>query len=295
MVAEFADALTRAVEASGLSLERIQHHLESRGVQVSLSTLSYWRRGRSRPERPESLHAVAVLEEVLRLEPGALTAQLGDRRPRGRWIERVAALEGIWQEAALDLGRAIARVDHLTAAPAKYLVVRDLTVIGADRREVEMRSSAVIEAFEDGVDRILVSKTADDTDHSPGEIIASKSCRIGRVRRDEVNKLVVAEVILDRVLRSGDTALVDLRMTTDPGADSVSADRTFVRALREYVLEVEFHPDAVPVRCNSFYRTEPGAPDVDTGELWIGTTASAHIVVHEAQAGYVYGIKWEWE
>ena len=52
---EFAEALSRAVEASGLSLERIQHHLELRGVQVSLSTLSYWRRGRSRPERPESL------------------------------------------------------------------------------------------------------------------------------------------------------------------------------------------------------------------------------------------------
>lgn len=294
-MAEFADALSRALEASGLSLERIQRHLESRGVQVSLSTLSYWRRGRSRPERPESLQAVAVLEEVLRLEPGALTGRLGDKRPRGRWVERVAALEGIWQEAALDLGRAITRVDHLTAAPAKYLAVRDVTVVGPDRREVEIRSSAVIEAFEDGVDRILVSKTADETDRSPGEITALRSCRIGRVRRDEENKLIVAEVILDRVLRAGDTALVDLRMITDPGADSFSADRTFVRALREYVLEVEFHPDAVPVRCNSFYRTEPGAPDVDTGELWIGTTASAHVVVHEALASHVYGIRWEWE
>ncbi|MDX8055189.1 hypothetical protein SK571_37945 [Lentzea sp. BCCO 10_0798] len=292
---DFAEALAKAVEASGLSLERIQRHLELRGVQVSLSTLSYWRRGRSRPERPESLHAVAVLEEVLRLAPGDLTGQLGDKRPRGRWIERAAALEGIWQEAAIDLGRAIARVDRLTAAPAKYLVVRDLTVIGPDRREVEMRTSSVIEAFEDGVDRILVAKTADETDRSPGDIVAQKSCRVGRVRRDSEHKLIVAEVILDRVLRAGDTALVDVRMISDPGADSVSADRTFVRALREYVLEVEFHPDAVPVRCHGFSRSEPGAPDVDTGELWIGTTASTHLVVREAQAGYVYGIKWEWE
>ncbi|MET9224726.1 hypothetical protein [Lentzea sp. NPDC003310] len=294
-MAGFADELTRAVEASGLSLERIQHHLEARGVQVSLSTLSYWRRGRSRPERPESLHAVAVLEEVLGVDPGTLTGQLGERRPRGRWVERVAALEGIWQEAALDLGRAISRVDQLTAAPAKYLAVRDLVVIGPDRREVEMRSSAVIEAFDDGVDRILVSKTADETDLSAGDIIALKSCRIGRVRRDEENKLIVAEVILDRVLRAGDTALIDLRMTASPGADSSSADRTFVRALREYVLEVEFHPDAVPVRCTSFTRSAPDAPVVGTGELWIGTTASTHMVVHEAQAGHVHGIRWEWE
>ncbi|MGW6932790.1 hypothetical protein ACWGE0_22230 [Lentzea sp. NPDC054927] len=292
---EFAEALAKAVEASGLSLERIQHHLELRGVQVSLSTLSYWRRGRSRPERPESLVAVAALEEILKLAPGALTGSLGDKRPRGRWVERAAALEGIWQEAAIDLGRELARVDKLLPYPAKYLTVRDVAVIGPDRREIEMRTSSVIEAFEDGVDRILVARTADDTDHSPGEIFAQKSCRIGRVRSDADNKLIVAEVILDRVLRAGETALVDLRYTSDPGADSVSADRRFVRAQRDYVLEVEFHPGAVPARCHSFMRTEPGAPDVETGELWIGTTASAHLVVREAQAGVVYGIKWEWE
>jgi hypothetical protein len=54
-VVDFAEALTKAVDRSGLSLERIQHHLAARGMQVSISTLSYWRRGRSRPERPESL------------------------------------------------------------------------------------------------------------------------------------------------------------------------------------------------------------------------------------------------
>ncbi|SFR10740.1 hypothetical protein SAMN04488564_103460 [Lentzea waywayandensis] len=292
---EFAEALAKAVEASGLSLERIQHHLELRGVQVSLSTLSYWRRGRSRPERPESLQAVAALEEILRLEPGTLTGSLGDKRPRGRWVERAAALEGIWQEAAVDLGRAINRVDRLLASPAKYISLRDVVVIGSDRREIEMRTSSVIEAFEDGVDRLLVAKVAEDTDLSTGDIVAEKSCRVGRVRRDDENNLLVAEVILDRVLRAGDTALVDLRMIADPGADSVSADRTFIRTLRDYVLEVEFHPDAVPVRCHGFTRSEKGAPAVDTGELWIGTTASAHLVVHEAQAGSVHGIKWEWE
>src|SRR5689334_9350100 len=114
---DFAEALAKAVEASGLSLERIQHHLELRGVQVSLSTLSYWRRGRSRPERPESLQAVAALEEILKLTPGTLTGSLGDKRPRGRWVERAAALEGIWQAAAIDLGRAIAEVDRLLPSP----------------------------------------------------------------------------------------------------------------------------------------------------------------------------------
>ncbi|MEV6242329.1 hypothetical protein [Lentzea sp. NPDC051838] len=291
---EFAEALTRAVEASGLSLERIQHHLEQRGVQVSLSTLSYWRRGRSRPERPESLVAVAALEEILRLEPGTLTGSLGDRRPRGRWVERAAALEPIWQEAAIDLGREIARVDQLLPAPARYLSARDVQVIGPDRREVEMRSTSVVEAFEDGVDRILVARVADSTDRTAGEIHAEKSCRIGRVRRDAEHKLLVAEVVFDRVLRAGETALVDLRFESDPGAPSSSADRRFVRPLRDYVLEVEFHPDAVPVRCYGFTRTDPEAPHVETGDLWIGTTAATHLLVRDARPG-IHGIMWEWE
>ncbi|ANZ37941.1 hypothetical protein BBK82_19655 [Lentzea guizhouensis] len=294
-MSDFAEALTMAVEASGLSLERIRRHLELRGLQVSLSTLSYWRRGRSRPERPESLQAVAALEEVLRLAPGELMTKLGDRRPRGRWLERTAALEGIWQDAAIDLGRTISRVERLLPVPAKYLTVRDVVVIGPDRREVELRSSAVLEAFEDGVDRILLAKTADDTDHSPGEIIAMKSCRVGRVRTDEENRLLVAEIILDRVLRAGQTALVDLSFVSDPGADSHSADRRFVRPLRHYVLEVEFHPDAVPVRCHGFTCSDPAGPEVDTGDLWVGTTASTHLVVHDAQPGITYGIRWEWE
>ena len=63
MAEDFGNALTRAVEAGGLSLERIRHHLARRGAQVSVSTVSYWRRGRSRLERPESLKVVKLLEE----------------------------------------------------------------------------------------------------------------------------------------------------------------------------------------------------------------------------------------
>ncbi|WP_052684683.1 hypothetical protein [Lentzea aerocolonigenes] len=291
---EFAEALAKAVEASGLSLERIQHHLELRGVQVSLSTLSYWRRGRSRPERPESMQAVAALEEILKLAPGELSGKLGGKRPRGRWVERAAALEGIWQEELIDLGRAIAKADRLLPHPARTLRQRDVVVIGPDRRAIEFRSSSVIEAFEDGVDRILVGRTADDTDRSAGGIHAEKTCRIGRIRTDEKNRLIIAEVILDRVLRAGDTALVDVRFTYDPGADSGSEDRRFIRATQDYVLEVEFHPEAIPVRCYSFTQTEPDAPVVETGDLWIGTTAATHLVVRDVQPG-VYGVKWEWE
>ena len=80
----FADLLNVAVEASGLTLYAIQRQLALSGVNVSVTTLSYWRRGRSRPERAASLRAVPLLEELLGLPDQALSGRLGSPRPRGR-------------------------------------------------------------------------------------------------------------------------------------------------------------------------------------------------------------------
>ena len=82
----FHRGLALAVEVSGLSLQRLQHRLAEAGVHLSTTTLSYWRTGRSRPERPDSLRGVQVLERVLSLPAGALVGLLGPRRPRGRWV-----------------------------------------------------------------------------------------------------------------------------------------------------------------------------------------------------------------
>lgn len=62
----FSATLHLAIEASGLTLEQVRQELAARGAFVSMATLSYWRRGLSRPERPESLLAVASLVRGLR-------------------------------------------------------------------------------------------------------------------------------------------------------------------------------------------------------------------------------------
>src|SRR5262245_60663045 len=82
----FSAVLHLAIEASMLRLEEIQERLAAQGISVSLTTLSYWRRGRSRPERPESMRAVRLLEDILGLPAESLISQLGPRRPRGRWL-----------------------------------------------------------------------------------------------------------------------------------------------------------------------------------------------------------------
>ena len=293
-VVDFAEVLTKAVDNSGLSLERIQHHLAARGMQVSLSTLSYWRRGRSRPERPESLKVVTALEELLNLGEGHLTDRLGDKRPRGRWVGQALSLEDIWDSRATDLGEVMARVARLAPTPSTYLGVRDRQVIGPDRREVEMRCTGLIQALEDGVDRFLAIQAADATDLGVGTIEALAPCRLGRVRTEDASGFLVAEIVFDRVLRAGETAIVDYTITSRPGADSEVYDRRFLRPVHDYVLQIDFHPDAVPVRCYSFTQPSLQEPEVVLDELWIGTTASTHISVRNSRPG-IYGVRWEWE
>ncbi|MFC7616236.1 hypothetical protein ACFQV2_24925 [Actinokineospora soli] len=86
----FEVALDAAIEASGLTLERLRSRLADCGVTVSRTAISYWRTGRSRPERDESLAALAGLEQVLGLPSASLVALLGGRRPRGRTPGRQA-------------------------------------------------------------------------------------------------------------------------------------------------------------------------------------------------------------
>ena len=49
--AAFETLLSEAMDRRGLSLGRIRYHLRLRGHDLSVATLSYWRRGLSRPTR----------------------------------------------------------------------------------------------------------------------------------------------------------------------------------------------------------------------------------------------------
>ncbi|KAA2261714.1 hypothetical protein F0L68_15840 [Solihabitans fulvus] len=287
----FAQALQAAVARSGLGLERIRHRLRQRDVSVGVTTLSSWQRGRCRPERPESLRAVRVLEEVLLLPPDSLVSLLGPPRPRGRrTIDAPPALdlEAVWEDR-IPLRRLLAAMGGDWYRDVEPVVAHDRFYIGADRAEYAVRTTIVVRAEVDHASRYLALLRADDP-RCPPEPVAVAYGSIGRVEAHESTGWLAVEILLDRTLRAGEQTVLEIAMRCPPGGrPTVRCERRFRTAAREHVLQVHFDPAALPARC--FRLTE----DPRRGEeLPIGSSHTAQAIAFDLDAG-AHGITWEWE
>ncbi|WP_344659267.1 helix-turn-helix transcriptional regulator [Catenulispora subtropica] len=294
----FSAVLHLAIEASGLTLDEVRTRLVGQGANVSMATLSYWRRGRSRPERPESLRVVHALEKILDLPADGLISQLGPKRPRGRWLARpvgsmdpTAAYGG-----SPGLGELLDEVGTPVHNGMVRLAVHDLYLVGAAREELSVSTRLVVRSHVDRVSRLPVMYRQYEPDGRPPPVVrAVRGCRVGRLRSDPDSGFLVGEVVLDRVLGVGETAVVEWEATgvSRPGVDTDFYHRVFPAHVGEYVLQVQFSPEAFPARCSSYTRRTETAPDRTSQEVWVGTTGLAHVVTLDVQPGVV-GLRWEW-
>ncbi|MCM2421191.1 MULTISPECIES: hypothetical protein [unclassified Streptomyces] len=292
----FEAALDAAVRASGLSMERIRHRLDTRGVQVSVTTLSYWRRGRSRPERPQSRQAVRLLEELLALPSDSLVSLLGPQRPRGRWVNRPPAnldAARLWQEYE-SLPGLLGEMGSTDDGLAR-LAVHDRYEIDANGCERTWTTTMVLRAERERVDRCMIITRGDDPARELPVLTGVRNARPGRVRIDGSVPLVVAELLLDRVLGKGETEVVEYtyRMPT-VGARTTECGRGFPVPVRLYTLEVQFHPDAVPFRSHRCVGTTGGGPLPAVEPVWISASGRALFSVEDPQPGF-QALRWEWE
>ncbi|GAB3924921.1 hypothetical protein GCM10029976_017420 [Kribbella albertanoniae] len=290
----FPAALHLAIEVSGLTLEEIRDWLGERGAHLSIATLSYWRRGRSRPERAASLLAVRLLEELLELPPNALMSLLGPRRIRGRWIGHVPG------SVAPQLLFADSRPDTLmrTVGVPQQGRLRRVSVhvtveLGADRMVERIRMRELVRAAAHRVSQLGVLYFAEERPDSPPELTAVANARIGQVETDRVAGLVVAELILDRVLEVGEPALIEYEWRFAPGTLMLNYEHRFVEPIREYVLQTRFAPGVVPAHCHRYDRRTVAAPEGNHTELWIGGADSALIAETDVPSGIV-GMRWSW-
>ncbi|MFG2193476.1 hypothetical protein [Streptomyces sp. NPDC048639] len=291
----FEAALDSAIRASGLSLDRIQHRLALRGVEVSVTTLSYWRRGRSRPERPRSRQAVRLLEELLEVPTDALVSLIGPQRPRGRWTNReldVLETARLWQgyESLPGLlGDMASADDGLTR-----LAAHDRFELDANGAESGCRTTLVLRAERERVDRCLIITRGDDPARGLPELSDVRNARPGRVRADLAVPIAATELFLDQVLAEGETSVIEYRLTyRKTGAPSHECGRGFRATASLYTLEVAFDQAAVPVRCHRCAGPSVMAPLPSVDPVWISSSGRTHLVVQNPAPGF-HSMRWEW-
>ncbi|MFB9902831.1 hypothetical protein [Allokutzneria oryzae] len=286
-------ALRTALDRRGLPLDRIQDRLAAQGVTVSLSTLSYWQRGRRRPERADSLRAVALLEDILRLPRRSLSSLIGPPRPRGRGVrapERLSITDLYGADSAVSqaLGTSYEHINDKLDA----LSLHDKITVAADRTIRRIRSCQVQRANSDGADRLVVIFRGDAEQPLP-TALRSLSGQRCVTRFDRERMVMVNELFFSRRLAKGESVLVEYEVEFDEAASaaSTSYERCVRANVPQYLLQVRFE-GAIPAHCYRSSRLGLGARD-ERQAVSVDLTRMAYLHALDCQKGF-HGISWQW-
>jgi hypothetical protein len=284
----FPEAFAQAVSRRGVSLAWLHQRLVERGHPVSPAALSYWRSGRSQPERGTSREALAEIERLLRVEAGGLALLLGpSRRPGPRPGDRgtrelladrpgvVPALAELGFEGLYD-----ELVEHL-----RHVVVD----VDADGQVTAFQVRAAMQARHDGARRTPNLLTTDEGGEVP-RFIPVAGCRIGRTSLDPETRIFGSELVLDRPLAKDEIGLYELRVELPQASPDPSYHHFAARRMAELLIWVRFDERRLPRRVAREVEADDrrSVQDVALGE---GT--SAHALVRGFGPGML-GLTWNW-
>ncbi len=244
---DFAQALRTAIGERGLTLERIRYHLQQRGHDVSVATLSYWQSGRSRPERAGSLAALGSLEEILGVPRGSIAGTVPGRRPRGTPPPQNAAttLDGLF-DAGGELDVMAEELGLDWSEGFRHVSTYESVILRADGTLASHPVQELFEATRDGLDRVPIGYTSDEPGAIP-YVDAVRNCRLGRVIERPEQSMLVAELLFNRSLRAGDSLVIEYVYGCIGALQPVTVlERAALQRTREIHLEVAFTPENLP-------------------------------------------------
>jgi hypothetical protein len=286
--ATFPDAFAEALTRRGVTLAWLHERLVECGCPVSTTALSYWRSGRSQPERGTSLDALAEVERLLRVRPGDLTSLLGpSRRPGPRPGERsmqelfadapgiLPALEALGFEGLYD--ELIEQLRHISVD------------LDEDGRTTSMEVRAIMQARRDGARRTPLILTLDDVSLAP-EFKPVAGCSIGRSLVDPRTGVFAAELLLDHPLARNETCLYELVIELAQPSDDTWFDHYAARRLGELLIWVRFDRSRLPSRVERYVRSELGD---EAEDLALGGGTAVHAFARAFGPGML-GIRWTW-
>lgn len=284
----FASVFAEALSRSGTSMAALRSRLADRGHPVAASTLGYWRSGQRQPERAESRDAVAEIEAILRLAPGTLTNAIGASRRSGPPVAQAGVDELPSMSPAMS--EALALLDMDSLRPGHIEEALDIVAdIDADGRWIRMTSRSRLRAIVGGVTR-STGFCLGEPGVTATEITMDAGGSLGRTVRMEEHGIVVAELLLERPLEVGETAMVEYTFTfgrvEDREFGTYAANR-----LSTVSVWARFSPERTPRRGWRFTQL-PGADEV-LAEVDVAQGSSVHHALRAFGPG-VMGIRWEW-
>ncbi|GIG62629.1 hypothetical protein Lfu02_70010 [Longispora fulva] len=277
--APFHTALRWAIAARGLSLDRLHERLVDRGLAVSVSTLSNWQRGISRPRSPDALRALAELETLLELPHQALRKLLA--APAGS-RGRTPLVPGTPRLPARRLRSAL-------GAPADpdvdiLSVHDDVTDVGDNRFESTVR--LVFRARQSGVQRyVVLQHTQSDTLPT---IRAGRDCALGQTRVDPAEGLAAAELLF-APLGKDETYALEYHLAGSSSEHYYG--RWFPTGGPHYEMTLRMGPGVTVSHAYRIWRMDTLASHKDVTELRLIGGTLAHLVLFDLQPGF-HGIRW---
>jgi len=280
----FADALRRR----GVSLAWLHQRLTERGHPVSPAALSYWRSGRSQPERVTSRDALVEIERLLRVAPGERTDRLGpSRRPCPRPGEK--SVRELFAETHGVLA-ALADLGFTGLNDELVEVLRHLTVdVDAAGHATSVQVRAVVQARHDGARRTPLIVTLNEAGRAP-LFVPTAGCSLGRRRTDLATGVFSAELLTERALARDETCVYELRVELPSPSAEVQFDHYAVRRMGELLVWVRFAPPRVPAYVERYSQVD-GLEQ--TEEIALGGGSGAHALARGFGPG-ILGVRRTW-
>lgn len=291
----FHVALRAAIHARGLGLDRLRHRLLARDLNVSTTSLSYWQHGRTRPEHPKSIEAVAALEEILNLPADSLRGLLGPRRARGPRSLRVKQRR---PETVIGGGNAMRELcDRLPLAREHYLdIVTQQVTATIDRlgRDAGHNVSMLVRARRDGVDRHIAMFRGDPgCDIDAVRVIPYRDCVVGEIVRHPRQPVLLAEIMFGTTLSQGGTHLLEFEVVDGTSEPATCYGHGFRYPVEHYSLQVRFDPELLPHRVFRFAQSRLDTDLHETGDITLNSWLTAQFSQSNVEPGAL-GIGWEW-
>lgn len=289
---DFSSALRSSIDRSGLSLGQISHRLRGRGRPVSVSSISHWQSGRSRPDGPQSLGALAAMEEILGETPGTLMNRVGPPRQRGRTAQHSEISDFV--HASEEVRDALAALGFV--APEDYpheRFVHQLSVIDGARSVQTTTSRVMVRALREGKGRLPAVQVLDENEPNvPPRVIALEGCSIGRTLAWPERRTYGTEILIDGHLEVGQQAVLAYRMEMTAEEKNVNGMfYTVPRRAHDIMLEIEFRGPGTPEGYERYRRNADGE-----SVLPVRMDANDRIQVAESSFGPgLLGLRWGWE